>query len=185
MVPSPEQQLFTLMWMVGAGVGVGFIFDLYRIARGLMQPRWLLTALGDLFFWLLVIGFTYGILLQVNFGEVRSFIFLGIVFGLFLYYRLLSALVIRLALFIIAGVSRGAVFLARLFDTVFLKPGYHLICILVSPLRRLGNWLQRIVGKGRYHALGAAGHLGQGLRRRMRLIYRLLKHKLLFLLGKK
>lgn len=182
---SSEQQLFTLLWMIGAGGGIGFIFDLYRITRGLVQPRWLWTALGDLLFCFMVVAFTYVILLRVNFGEVRSFVFLGIILGLFFYYRLLSTRVIKFALVIIDLISRGSAFLARLWDTVFLKPGYHLICLLISPFKGLVNGLVRIVGRGRHRVHGLVGRLGRGLRRRMRLIYRLLKHKLLFLWGKK
>lgn len=182
---SPEQQLFTLAWMAAAGMGIGFIFDLYRITRGLMQPRWLFTALGDLLFWLLVVGLTYGILLQVNFGEVRSFVFLSIVLGLFLYYRLLSKPVLKLALLIIIGLGRGAVHLAHLLGTVFLQPGYRLICIIITPLRGLGKGLEKVADRGGDCMLGLGGRVGKGLRRRLRLIYRLLKHKFLFLLGKK
>ncbi|NLJ33223.1 MAG: spore cortex biosynthesis protein YabQ [Firmicutes bacterium] len=182
---SPEQQLLTLLWMLVTGVGVGLIFDLYRIGRGLVQPRWFLTALGDLLFWLLVVGFTYGILLWVNFGQVRSFVFLGIFCGLFFYYRLLSGLIIRLALIVIVGISRGFAFLVGVLNMVFLQPGRRLIHLVLRPLRGLGRYVHGFLAVGKNRVLGRAGGLVRGLRRRIRLIYRLLKHKLLFLLGKK
>jgi len=184
-VTSAEQQLITLGWMVVTGAGVGLFFDLYRVARGLIRPRWLLTALGDGLFWLFVAGFTYGVLLQVNFGEVRSYIFLGIILGLLLYYRLLSPLVLKLALKLL-GVLRRLVALAKgIFIALLLRPLNRLLGFCLAPLRWLRKGAARLAARGRGWAGRTARGLGQALRRPLRMLYRLLKYKLLFFTRKK
>ena len=129
---SAGQQLITLGWMVVTGAGIGFVFDLYRLARGLLRPRWFFTALGDGLFWLFVASFTFGVLLQVNFGEVRSYIFLGIFLGLFLYYRLLSPLVLKLALKILGFLNR-ILTLIRGIVTTLLPALARLLGLLFAP----------------------------------------------------
>lgn len=182
---SSGQQLITLGWMVITGVGVGFVFDLYRVARGLIRPRWLFTALGDCFFWLFVAGFTYGVLLQVNFGEVRSYIFLGIFLGLFLYYRLLSPLVLKIALKLIEVLSRVIAITKRIFTAVLFRPVYRLFALLFAPFRWVQKRAAGLVVRGRGYAGGIGNRWRQAFRRRLRLLYRLLKYKLLFFTRKK
>lgn len=182
---SAAQQLITLGWMVVTGAGVGLVFDLYRVARGLIRPRWLLTALGDGLFWLFVAAFTYGVLLKVNFGEVRSFIFFGILLGLWLYYRLLSPLVIKLSLQFLGVAGRLFAFGKRMMVGLLFRPVARLLAFLFAPFRRLWLRLLGLAAKGKEYAKGVGGRWGKSLRRVLRLLYRLLKYKLLFFTRKK
>lgn len=182
---SAGQQLITLGWMVVTGAGIGFVFDLYRLARGLLRPRWFFTALGDGLFWLFVASFTFGVLLQVNFGEVRSYIFLGIFLGLFFYYRLLSPLVLKLALKILGFLNRILTLIRGIVTTLLLRPLARLLGLLFAPLRWFKKRVTSLLARGRGYARGMGNRLGQALCRPLRILYRLLKYKLLFFTRKK
>ena len=78
---SAGQQLITLGWMVVTGQELALLRPLPAgpglASAPVVLPPWetaFLALRGQL---------TFGVLLQVNFGEVRSYIFLGIFLGLF------------------------------------------------------------------------------------------------------
>lgn len=185
MVTGTAQQLSTFGWMVITGAGVGLIFDLYRVSRGLIRPRWLLTALGDLLFWLLVAVLTYGVLLQVNSGEVRVFVFLGLFIGLFLYYRFVSTLVIRLVLNTILFLKRFLGYITRLVKEAFILPLYRLFYLLLTPLRLVAAGVRHLSGLTQRYVNALGRHWWGKVRRGARLLYRLLKYKLLFFTRRK
>ncbi len=83
-----DLQFYNLAVMVLAGVALGICLDTYRVLRGLWRPGWVGTALGDLLF-----GLVCGLLLAAalflgNSGEVRLYVFLGIIAGYALYQEL-------------------------------------------------------------------------------------------------
>ncbi|NLU41190.1 MAG: spore cortex biosynthesis protein YabQ, partial [Firmicutes bacterium] len=48
---SVRDQLSTLIHMIAGGLITGFLFDLYRLVRGVIRPHRFITDLGDLLFW--------------------------------------------------------------------------------------------------------------------------------------
>lgn len=99
---SVGDQLSTLISMAIGGLVTGLLFDLYRLARGAIRPRRLLTDIGDLLFWFVVTLIMFVILVNDNWGQVRIYVFLGWAIGFLLYRAFLSSSVIHLVL----GVSR-------------------------------------------------------------------------------
>lgn len=131
---STAQQLTTFVWMVATGIGIGIVFDFYRVFRGFVQPHWVVTALGDLFFGFIIFVWTYGVLLYVNYGEVRFFIFLGLVLGLFFYYRICSSFLIKYTLRIINIVNYCLSFLKGIFTMVVFRPFAFVLRISFYPV---------------------------------------------------
>lgn len=99
---SVRDQLHTLVNMGIGGVMTGLLFDMYRMVRGVVRPRRLLTDLGDLLFWLVVTLIMFVILVSDNWGQVRVYVFLGWSIGLLLYRAVFSSSIIYLTL----GVSK-------------------------------------------------------------------------------
>jgi len=97
-VESVRDQLSTLVSMVVGGLITGLIFDLYRLIRGVVRPRRLLTDIGDLLFWLVVASIIFIILVSDNWGQVRIYVFLGWAIGFLLYRAALSHAVISVVL---------------------------------------------------------------------------------------
>lgn len=136
-----DGQIETFVITVATGLFLGLAFDFYRVLRALYRPRWLLTALADLCYWLFATGVVFLALLFGNWGELRLYAFIGLVLGALLYYRLLSRQAVRLLtglLRLVAGAVR-AVRIAVAY-AVF-KPLGFAAGLAAKPFRRLGALL--------------------------------------------
>lgn len=87
-------QLTLLIVALLIGVFAGLLFDIYRRIRNRVSPGPFFTALGDLCFWGIITWITFSSLLRINFGQVRGYVFLGIIIGLFFYMLFFSSGVI-------------------------------------------------------------------------------------------
>jgi len=88
-------QLKLLLVSLLLGLITGFIFDIYRRIRNFLSPGPILTALGDLCFWGLITLISFYSLFQINFGEVRGYVFLALSFGLLFYFITFSKYVVK------------------------------------------------------------------------------------------
>ncbi|HWQ62635.1 MAG TPA: spore cortex biosynthesis protein YabQ [Negativicutes bacterium] len=138
---NADGQVETFVITVATGVFLGLAFDFYRVLRALYRPRWLLTALADLVYWLFATGVVFLALLYGNWGELRLYAFIGLALGALGYYRLLS----RTAVHLLTGLLRlvaGAVRAVRtaVAYAVF-KPLRYIAGLIAWPVRRLGEML--------------------------------------------
>lgn len=90
-----SNQLFIFVVLVCSGFMIGVLFDLYRVLRGRKNPGIYITAIIDGLLWIKITAAVFLILLAINWGEVRGYIFLFLILGLFLYYLLISKYVIQ------------------------------------------------------------------------------------------
>lgn len=100
---------------VAIGLLLGLLFDVYRVARGRLQPGPAATFLGDLLFWCVATAVTFALLIVGNWGELRLYVWVGFLLGAFGYRLCLSRPVIGalVGLFTLAERAGGAA-LARL-----------------------------------------------------------------------
>ncbi|WP_258360688.1 spore cortex biosynthesis protein YabQ [Moorella sulfitireducens] len=132
MIPVVEQwQIFFAL--CGAGLLLAFVFDCYRVGRYFWRPGRLRTYIGDLLFWLIFTVLTFYLLMLVNWGEIRAYVFLALGTGSALYFGFLSRGTRRL-------LYRGGRLLAG-----FLASGRNLIkqtiFIVIIPGRLVLQWL--------------------------------------------
>lgn len=89
MIPVPEQwEIFLALG--GAGLLLAFAFDCYRVGRYFWRPGLPGTYIGDSLFWLILTAFTFTLLMLINWGEVRAYVFLALGLGAILYTLFLS-----------------------------------------------------------------------------------------------
>lgn len=91
-------QIDTFLYTLLTGIILGVIFDFYRVFRGICRPHIWITSITDLMYWLLATILVFVALLVGNSGEVRLYVFIGLLLGVVLYYRLASRVVICLVL---------------------------------------------------------------------------------------
>lgn len=85
-----QGQTFVVLCL--GGLLVGFLFDVYTAFRSVFRlRRGLLTNIGDLVYWLIVTVVVYVLLFITNGGEVRLYMFAGVVLGVWIYEKLLRA----------------------------------------------------------------------------------------------
>lgn len=83
-------QIFYFFMAIGIGLLIGVLFDLYRGLWKKCAPPSKTMPLWDVFWWLLVTVLVFFILLNLNWGELRLYLFLGQIIGFVLYYKRIS-----------------------------------------------------------------------------------------------
>lgn len=111
------------------GILIGLLFDFFRILRRVIKTSDIITYIEDILFWILT-GFIilYSIFVFNN-GQLRFYMFLGIVLGAFTYMLFISSYVIKINVKVISFLSKIvniAVtpfrFIFNKFRRIFIKP---------------------------------------------------------------
>jgi spore cortex biosynthesis protein YabQ len=135
-------QFYTFIVTLLLGTAAGIIFDFYRVLRNYWRPRPFTTLFADLFFWMLLTILVLVILIQVSWGEVRFYVFLGLSLGALLYYHFCSRWTIRLWLAFFKLVKSVYCFIYRVGRRLCL-----LLAFLLSPFITLTSFLLRMLQK--------------------------------------
>lgn len=90
MIIPVNLQLYYFLSTVVTGLLVGIMFDIYRITRGLNSPNKIITAISDILFWVFAAVTTFVFFLYTNNGDVRYYTFVGLIIGMFIYFKLIS-----------------------------------------------------------------------------------------------
>jgi spore cortex biosynthesis protein YabQ len=157
--------------MAGSGAFMGALFDVYRVLSGqLRPPRWLVPLL-DIGYWIVATLFVFRALLYSNDGQVRVYVFLGLLLGVWLYFRLASRLTIRFVQLCIRLVLALIRFLGRTVEYIIIKPVlllYRLLIILFGFLWALTIFIGKIMLQLMYPFLLLGRLLMKPLRKRLR-----------------
>ncbi|MEF3306557.1 spore cortex biosynthesis protein YabQ [Paenibacillus sp. GYB003] len=145
---SLNVQFLTLSVMAGSGAFMGVLFDVYRVLSGqLRPPRWLVPLL-DIGYWIVATLVVFRLLLYSNDGQVRLYVFLALLLGVWLYFRLFSRLTVRLVLFGIRLVKALIRFAGKTVEFVVIKPIrllYRIVIVLFGFLWAFTIFLGKIV----------------------------------------
>jgi len=118
---------------------MGGILDTYRVVSGQLRlARWL-VPLFDILYWLAAMVLVFRILYWTNLGEVRLFIFLGLLAGIAIYYTLLSAYVIRYVRLLLKWITAGYRLLLNLIRIFIIKPLIFIYRVLLAILMFFGT----------------------------------------------
>ena len=91
-----QDQAYLFLVFSMTGVAIGVLFDIFRILRRTIKTSNIITYIEDILFWILT-----GILILYNIwyfnnGEIRIFMFLGIILGVLIYVCTLSKIFIKI-----------------------------------------------------------------------------------------
>lgn len=89
-----QNQAYLFLVFSLTGVAIGILFDFFRILRRTIKTNNIITYIEDVLFWILT-----GILILYNIwffnnGEIRIYMFLGIILGVLIYMSTLSNILI-------------------------------------------------------------------------------------------
>lgn len=99
-------QAFLFLVFVVIGLIIGLLFDIFRILRISFKTKDFVTYIEDILFWIITgILVLYSIFIFNN-GEIRFFIFIGIVIGVILYIMLFSSFIIKYSVYIINFIKK-------------------------------------------------------------------------------
>lgn len=130
---TTTHQVYVFLVFIVNGIIIGLIFDTFRIARKSFKTPNFVTYIEDILFWIITgITIIYSIFVFNN-GELRFYIFLGLMLGIILYLLLLSKHIIKISVSIIVftkNITRKVInlilvpikFIIKLFRKIFIKP---------------------------------------------------------------
>ncbi|EGL19668.1 MULTISPECIES: spore cortex biosynthesis protein YabQ [unclassified Paenibacillus] len=141
-------QFITLWFMFVSGMGLGMLYDAFRVVFvQLRLPRWTFP-LADVVYWITATVCVFGTLVHSNQGQVRFFVFVGLIIGLLVYMMTLSRTVRKVIAVLIRAVKWLLRFFRRMFTLLFIKPAiglYKLAWVLLGFLAALAMFLFRVV----------------------------------------
>ena len=120
------EQLTSFIIFSIIGVIVSIIFDVFRILRKTFRTPDIITYIEDIIFWIatgLIILFS---IFLFNNGELRLYIFIGIIIGIVLYMLFISKYFIKFNVFIINLIKN---IIAKILH-IILKPIKHIYFLL-------------------------------------------------------
>lgn len=124
---SVENQATIFIVFIVCGVLIGVLFDIFRISRKLIPSGLYLTFIQDLLFclcsFILLILFSY----KFNFGQLRWYMFFGIIIGCLLYFITISKFVILISVFIIKISVKILLIPIKTITKIFKKPLFIII----------------------------------------------------------
>lgn len=111
------------------GIIIGLVFDFFRISRKVFQTNDIVTYIEDILFWILAGAIVLYSIFVFNNGELRLYMFLGILLGAFIYLLFISSYIIKVNVKIINILKNifGFIlipfsFIYKIVHKIFLKP---------------------------------------------------------------
>lgn len=143
---NPHTQWLTLMWMLLSGMAMGVVFDSYRVLSIRFHfARWSIHML-DVLYWVASALFIFRVLYASNRGELRFYVFLGLLLGVCLYFLAFSVTTQRFVVMLLEIVRRLALIVNSILRILIIHP----VLLLYRLVSRLIRWtLALIVFLGR------------------------------------
>lgn len=111
-------QIETFFLTLLLGIIAGIIFHYYQLTiRALRAQKYSLYLL-DLFLWLLMILLIAGGMLLINQGELRIYIFLVLIAGVLIYFKLMAGIMVRP----LGGLAKSSALALRSIGNILIKP---------------------------------------------------------------
>ena len=116
-----QNQAYLFLIFSLTGVEIGILFDFFRILRRTIKTGNIFTYIQDILFWILT-----GILVLYNIwyfnnGEIRIYMFLGIIIGTLIYMSTLSNISVKLFTKILSMIIKALEIPFKTIITIFRK----------------------------------------------------------------
>jgi spore cortex biosynthesis protein YabQ len=132
---SLQVQFWTLAMMMLCGIGMGAAFDAYRVVANQLRFGRIWIPVLDLLYWLAATLTVFRVLTFSNEGEVRAYVFIGLLLGVSIYFWLFSVPFITIVGWLISAAYAVVRFLLRCVDL-----------FVVFPLRMLYRTVRLFLG---------------------------------------
>lgn len=119
---SLDTQWLTIAIMLLSGAGMGVLFDSYRVVADHFKfPKWSISTL-DMLYWLTSAVIVFRLLYLSNYGEVRGYVYLGLVLGIIIYAFLLSNIYSKIVVLIISIIQHIVRVIMKVFAILIISP---------------------------------------------------------------
>lgn len=118
-----ENQTYLFAIFLLNGFLIGLLFDIFRILRKSFKTNDFITYLEDITFWIMTGFIILYSIFKFNNGELRGFLFVGIIIGTLMYMLIFSKIFMKVNLYIIN-------LFKKLFYTIIILPFLFIFKIL-------------------------------------------------------
>ena len=110
-------QAYLFLIFIINGILIGLLFDFFRILRKTFKTKDIITYIQDILFWILTGFIILYSTFTFNNGEIRIFMFVGILVGVIFYMTLISSYVIKINVKIINTIKD---IIQKILDIIFI-----------------------------------------------------------------
>lgn len=143
MSASISGQVLVFFWCIVGGLIIGVIFDIFRLSRKLIPTSDMITYIEDILFWLLVGVIVLATVFRYNQGQLRGFVFLGMILGTVFYLMAFSNFIIK----VITAVFNTAVKMGKTIIKILEKPIKIITSVLKVPTKAVIQIIKRAANK--------------------------------------
>lgn len=136
-----QNQAYAFIVFILNGFLIGLLFDVFRIFRKSFKTPDFITYLEDFIFWIITGLILLYSIFKFNNGELRIYIFLGVILGAAIYMLIFSKFFINISVYIINIIKK-----------IF-------IILIIIPIKFIINILNKIIWKPLKKILGWFKHL--------------------------
>lgn len=138
-------QFYTMLAMTGMGAWLGASLDTYRLfVRRAKTARWLLF-IHDILFWIVQGLLFFYVLLNVNEGELRIYIFLAVLLGIATYQSLFKRMYIKMLKLAIHLAVSLYQFAKKLIQHMLFRPVVLLFKLLIGLITFISLYSYRVI----------------------------------------
>lgn len=139
-----QNQAYAFIVFILNGFLIGLLFDIFRIFRKSFKMPDFITCLEDFIFWIITGLLLLYSIFKFNNGELRIYIFLGVILGAVIYMLIFSKFFINISVYIINLIK-------KIFIILIIIPIKFIIKILNKviwePLRKILKWFKHLFTK--------------------------------------
>ncbi len=122
-------QLYNFCIFIVLGIIISFIFDIFRILRKKFKTNNFFTYIEDISFWLISGSLIISAIFKFNEGELRAYLFIGILIGIIMYILLFTKFINNIFLKLLTPVKKILDLFLALFKKIWcLKNNFHQKC---------------------------------------------------------
>lgn len=133
------QQAALFCTSIFVGAGLFLLYDVLRIFRRIIPHGNIWIGVEDFIYWMICTGIVFVMLYQENDGMIRGFALLGLVFGMAVYFLLLSRYVVQVNVLILKKILGCVKRVLRFFFGPLIKSGKKVMVFLTKQLKKIAQ----------------------------------------------
>lgn len=139
LIVSVSNQVYVFFSCILGGLAIGLLFDIFRLSRKFIETGDVITYIEDIMFWFLVGVIVLMTVYLSNNGQIRGYVFLGILLGVIFYFLAFSTIVMK----VLSGIVKTIVNIIGIMIKVTVGPLKMIMQVSYRPIKYLYN---KIVG---------------------------------------
>ncbi len=133
-------QVYIFMYAIIGGAIAALFYDFLRIKRRAIKTNTIIVSLEDVIYWLAAAVFLFVTVYKSNSGEMRGYIVIGNIIGVFLYESLFSNIIIASSVMIINIIKRIILLIFKVISYPFIIL-YKVVKLIFKLLYRVSRFI--------------------------------------------